>query len=202
GSAVAAGLTGLIFGLHPMNAESIPWLAERKTLLGAFFALLSLIFYIRYVRSAARRVDAESESARNATAMPSWYGACLLAFILALLSKPTVTPLPVCMLVLDVWPLKRFGRRAVIEKIPFFLLAGASAIITVLSQRNTADITRPLDYPAGAIPLILSHNVVFYLRKLLWPWPLSAFYAFPDRFSLAEPAYLIGILGTLALVMV
>ena len=201
GSPLAAGLTGLVFGLHPMNVESIPWLAERKTLLGAFFAFLTLILYVRYVRNAKQNTSSSKEPKRPSIAS-GWYVACLVAFVFALLSKPTVTPLPFCMLVLDVWPLKRFGRRAVLEKAPFLILAGVSAIITVLSQRNTAEITRPLDYPAGAIPLIISHNIVFYLRKLLWPCPLSAFYAFPDRFSLAEPAYLIGVVGTATLAIV
>ncbi|HUN80807.1 MAG TPA: tetratricopeptide repeat protein, partial [Phycisphaerae bacterium] len=184
----AAGLAGLLFGLHPMNVESIPWLAERKTVLAAMFGLAAMTFYVRSAKAAGRN---------GAT----WYGMCIGAFVLALLSKPTVMPLPICLLVMDAWPLRRFGRRAVLEKIPLLLLAGASAVITVLSQKNTAGITRPPAFPPGAIPLIVSHNVVFYLRKLVWPWPLSGFYAFPHDFSLREPAYLIGVIGTAGLVV-
>ena len=81
----AAAATGLLFGLHPMTVESIPWLAERKTLLAVFFALWSLIFYIRFSRSRGRRN----------------YGFCMMFFILALLSKQNTTRLPILMLLLD-----------------------------------------------------------------------------------------------------
>ncbi len=187
-----AALVSLLFGLHPMHVESIAWLSERKSVLAAFFALGSLIAYFQYTR-----LDAAPSP--NHKRRITRYAICLVLFVLALLSKPTTTPLPVAMLLMDVWPLKRFSRRAVIEKIPLLTLAAISAVITIVSQRNTADITRPEDYPPAAVPLILCHNIVFYLRKLVWPNALSGFYPFPGAFTLATPAYLIGVIGTVAL---
>lgn len=189
-----AALVSLLFGLHPMHVESIAWLSERKSVLAAFFAIASLIAYSQYTRSG----DAPSQNQKPRVAR---YVICLVLFVLALLSKPTTTPLPVAMLLMDVWPFKRFSRRAILEKIPLFALAAVSAVITILSQRNTADITRPDDYPPAAVPLILCHNIVFYLRKLVWPNALSGFYPFPGAFTLATPAYLVGVIGTLALVV-
>lgn len=189
-----AALVSLLFGLHPMHVESIAWLSERKSVLAAFFALGSLIAYFQYTRL-------DAAPSQNHKQRISRYAICLLLFVLALLSKPTTTPLPVAMLLMDVWPLKRFSRRAVIEKIPLLTLAAISAVITIVSQRNTADITRPEDYPPAAVPLILCHNIVFYLRKLVWPNGLSGFYPFPGAFTLATPAYLVGVIGTLALVV-
>ncbi|MBI5762757.1 MAG: tetratricopeptide repeat protein [Planctomycetes bacterium] len=189
-----AALVSLLFGMHPMHVESVAWLSERKSVLAAFFALAGLIAYFQYTRS-------EEAPSPNHQHRIRRYAICLVLFVLALLSKPTTTPLPVAMLLMDVWPLKRFSRRAVIEKIPLFALAAVSAVITILSQRNTADITRPEDYPPAAVPLILCHNIVFYLRKLVWPSALSGFYPFPGAFSLSTPAYLIGVIGTLALVV-
>jgi tetratricopeptide (TPR) repeat protein len=214
GRPLVSAVLGLIFGVHPMNVESIPWLAERKTLLGAFFALAALNCYVAYATVAGRGPGAMGRAENAVRPDPPRPGtgrekrgqgylvACLVFFVLALLSKPTTTPLPICMLLLDVWPLRRIGRRAVLEKIPFFVLAAASAVITVVSQRNTAEITRPAEYPALAIPLILCHNIVFYLRKLVWPADLSGFYDFPGAFSLSNPAYLAGVVGTVALLTI
>ncbi|MFH0980558.1 MAG: glycosyltransferase family 39 protein, partial [Planctomycetota bacterium] len=105
---------GLLFGLHPLTVEPIPWIGERKTLLATFFALCCFITYVGYAR---RR---------------SWkrYVACLVWFVLALMSKPTTTPLPVLLLLLDYWPLRRLNKRAVLEKVPFLIIAGLSAVIT------------------------------------------------------------------------
>ena len=68
-----AAFAGLLFGLHPITVETIPWIGERKTLLAAFFALWSLIFYVRYARTGGQ----------------GSYLVCLLMFLLALMSKPT-----------------------------------------------------------------------------------------------------------------
>ena len=93
GNIWAAAAAGLLFGVHPMTVEPIPWVGERKTLLAAFFAFWSLILYVRYSRSG------------------NWksYAGCFLMYLLALMSKPTSVPLPVVMLLMDYWPLKRFS---------------------------------------------------------------------------------------------
>jgi hypothetical protein len=97
---IAAGV-GLLFGVHPMTVEPIPWVGERKTLLAAFFALWCLILYVRFARKGSRRV----------------YFGCVVTYVLALMSKPTSTPLPVLMLLIDYWPLKRLNRRTLLEKL-------------------------------------------------------------------------------------
>ena len=83
----AAAGVGLLFGLHPMTVESIAWVGERKTVLATFFALWSLVLYVRF---AQRR-------------RPWLYGGCLAMYALALMSKPTSLPVPALMLLLDCW---------------------------------------------------------------------------------------------------
>jgi tetratricopeptide (TPR) repeat protein len=193
GSPWAAVIAGLIFGLHPMNVESIPWVAERKTLLAAFFALAGLGVWVRYARAGNRAA----------------YAGALLLFALALLSKPTTTPFPVLLLLLDVWPLRRLlpprgvpapsAGRVLLEKAPFFALAVVSAVVTVVSQHRTAEVVRPDEYPPYAIPLVLCHNIVFYLYKLVWPAHLSGFYEIPQPFGLSQPPVMIGLVGTILL---
>lgn len=184
GNALAAAAVGLLFGLHPMTVEPIPWIGERKTLLAAFFAMWSLIIYVCYTRRKNSRLLI----------------ACFITYLLALMSKPTSIPLPALMLLMDFWPLKRSMRRALIEKIPFVCLAVVSAIITYISQSRTAAVTLPGHYGPERIPLILSHNIIFYLYKIVWPVNLSSHYAFPKPFGLSAPMVLAGVIGTCILI--
>jgi hypothetical protein len=184
---IAAGV-GLLFGVHPMTVEPIPWVGERKTLLAAFFSLWSLIFYV-YSR--------KSHHARRTTA--SLYIGSLIAYLLALMSKPTSTPLPVVMLLLDYWPLRRLNWRTVLEKTPFFVLGGISAIITYISQSRTAGVTMPGHFGPERISLIFCHNIIFYFYKMIWPVNLSSHYPFPEPLNLSQPMVLAGVIGTFVL---
>lgn len=182
----AAGLVGLLFAVHPLTVEPIPWVSERKTLLATLFALGALIAYVGYVRR------------------PSWgrYGAVAGLFVLALLAKPTVTMLPVLLLLLDYWPLRRLSGRAVWEKLPLLAIAAVSAVITYVSQSRTAVTALPTEYGPGRIPLTICHNIVFYLHKLVWPVNLTAHYPPPQPLALSQPAVLAGVVGTAVLAVV
>ena len=182
----AAALAGLLFGLHPMTVEPIPWVSERKTLLAAFFSIICLVFYVRYATRGGRASLVAS----------------MVALVLALMSKPTSTLLPVGLIMLDVWPLKRISRKALLEKIPFFLIAGVSAWITVISQRNALSVRMPNEYPITRAPLVICHNLIFYLHKIIWPVNVTSHYPPPEPVSLAQPAVLAGVIGTVVLVAV
>ncbi|MEK6643606.1 MAG: tetratricopeptide repeat protein [Planctomycetota bacterium] len=183
GSLLAATVVALLFGVHPLTVEAIPWVGERKTLLASFFALGSLIFYVRYTRSVGT-------SKRR-----GWYVLCLVAFLLALLSKPTTTTLPLAMMLLDVWPLGRSSRRTLIEKVPFLALAAVSSVITFVSQAASY-VQTPGEVGPWRIPLVVCHNIVFYLWKIVWPTNLSSHYPFPEPMSLSQPMVLAGVIGT------
>ncbi len=179
-----AAIVGILFGLHPLTVETIPWVGERKTLLAAFFALWSLIAYVRYAQSGRLR----------------FYLLTVVAYVLALLSKPTSTPLPLALLLLDYWPLRRFSGRAVIEKLPLLALGAVSALITFTSQQRTSGVELPGQYNPLNIPLILCHNIMFYPYKMLWPVNLSSHYALPAPFRLTDPWILAGVIGVVVLI--
>jgi len=181
---VAAGL-GLLFGLHPMTVEPIAWVSDRKTILAAFFTLWSLIFYVRFARNGTGKL----------------YICCLVMYVLALMSKPTSTPLPLLMLLIDYWPLRRLRWAAILEKLPLFIIGGVFAIITYISQSRTAGALLPHQHEAWRVPLIICHNIIFYLCKILWPANLSSYYSFPHSIDLSHPAILIGVIGTCILVL-
>jgi hypothetical protein len=180
---IAAGV-GLLFGLHPMTVEPIAWISDRKTVLTSFFALWSLVLYVRFVRKGKSKA--------------CW--GFLAMYVMALMSKPTSIPLPVLMLLMDYWPLKRLSRATVKEKLPLFGVGIVFAIIIYVSQARTASVHLPNEYGAGRIPLVLCHNIVFYLYKILWPVNLSQYYPFPQPMTLSHPEILTGIVVTCILV--
>jgi Tfp pilus assembly protein PilF len=179
-----AAAVGLLFGLHPMTVEPVSWVGERKTLLAAFFALWCLILYIRYAKKNTKKL----------------YIACLVFYLLALLSKPTSVLLPAVMLLLDFWPLKKLKWKSISEKIPFFVLGGIFAVITYISQTRTAASISPGEAGLGRITLVLCHNIIFYLYKIVWPVNLSSHYPFPQPLNLSQPMVLAGVIGTCILI--
>jgi len=186
GHAWIAAVLALLFGVHPLTVEPVAWLSERKTVLATCFALLCLLLYVSWVQR--QRL---------------WlYTVALACFVLALLSKPTSTPLPILLLVLDYWPLRRLGWRAVREKVPFLLVALLSAVVTVISQARSASVTMPHEYQPLRLLLTVCHNIIFYVYKLVWPTDLSPHYPVPEPLSLSQPAVLAGAVGTAVLVVV
>jgi len=181
----AAAAAGLLFGVHPLTVEPVAWVSDRKTLLAAFFSLWSLIFYA-YSRT--------THHARRTT-VPLYIGS-FLAYLLALMSKPTSIPLPALMVLMDYWPLKKLNWQSLLKNAPLFVLGGAFAVITYVSQKNTSDITSPAALGVSHIFLKICHNIVFYLYKIVWPVRLSSFYLPPEPFGLSHPAVLGGVIGT------
>jgi len=108
-----------LFALHPLNVESVAWVAERKNLLSTFFWILTIAAHGWY----ARRPGAAR------------YLAVAAGTALALLSKPMAVTLPLVLLLLDFWPLGRMSRgtigRLVLEKLPLLVLAGLTGAITL-----------------------------------------------------------------------
>ena len=172
-----AAVVGLLFGVHPLTVESVAWVSQRKTLLAMALALGCLIAYVRYAR---RR-------------QPFIYGVALALFIAALLAKPTVTPLPFLLVLLDAWPLRCFSRRTVIEKVPFLVVAMVFAVITVVSQGRTAEISAPTYWAWWQIPLVVAYDLAFYLTKVFYPAGLTINYPVPAVMNLAQPLVIAGL---------
>jgi len=193
-----AAAVGLLFGVHPMTVEPIPWVGERKTLLAAFFSLWSLVLYVFYSRT--------THHARRTTI--SLYICCLFAYLLALMSKPTSVPLPLVMLLMDYWPLRRLTyyplsaiRYTLYEKLPFFVLAGISAVVTYISQGPAGGAKSPEEFSPQRILFIICHDIVFYLYKIIWPVNLSSHYPYPQPLNLSQPMILAGVIGTAILIL-
>ena len=167
GSLWASAFTAALFGLHPINVESVAWIAERKNVLSTFFCLLALHAYVRY---------AEKPRA-------IFYLAAVLCAALSLLAKPMAVTLPFALLLLDHWPLRRWGRvawpRLVAEKIPFALLAAGACWMAMHApqERGALVTTETLPLAARASNALVSY--VAYLAAMLWPGGLAVYYPHP-----------------------
>jgi len=166
GSLWASAFVAALFGLHPINVESVAWIAERKNVLNTFFWIAAMAAYTRYAEK--RRLG--------------WYLATFLLSICALLAKPMAVTLPCTLLLLDFWPLQRHyatsWRRLAMEKIPLFLLTIGTCWMTIQARREHAVVTTE----ALTILSRLSNALVSYaayLSMIFWPAKLGVFYPHP-----------------------
>ncbi len=189
-SAFAAGL----FAMHPINVDTVAWVAERKNLVSTLFWMLTLLSYAWYVR---RRTVFR-------------YLATFGLFLLGILSKPMLVTLPFVLLLLDYWPLKRtvpdvgvlqgadteerpFSRlrlpdaaRLVAEKLPFLVIALLAIHVSMVSMRGHVDV---ISTDVVGMKLRLGNALVSYVHyfwKMLWPWNLTVYYPFPDSIPLVH----------------
>lgn len=171
------------FAWHPLRVESVAWASERKDVLCAFFFLLTLWAYAAYARGAAQVLPSAgtaSPSRANQHRFPPafYYSMALLCFALGLMSKPMLVTLPCVLLLLDIWPLNRFGRAALAEKIPFFVLSLVSCLVTFVVQRSAGAVG---SLEAAPLSVRLANALLAYgsyLAKTFWPSGLAAVYPY------------------------
>jgi protein O-mannosyl-transferase len=175
-SAVVAAL----FAIHPLNVESVAWVSERKSVLCMLFFMLALMAYRWYADR------------------PGWKRYCLVAllFALALMSKPMAITLPFVLLLLDYWPLQRDKQtswvRLVYEKLPLLGLSIASAVITIIAQKQGGAIHGKYSLWNRVVNAVVSY--AWYLEKSVWPSRLTAFYPHPDHLSAWQATFALVVL--------
>jgi Tfp pilus assembly protein PilF len=183
GLRLAAAFAAMLFALHPLRVEPVAWESGEDNLVAGFFCMLTLICYLRAVTIP-----------KVGSSEWIWMGGAWLCYGLSIISKALTVPLPVALLVLDVYPLKRLkgnvrswiephARRVLLEKIPFFLFAVPVAIIAVLAKQSTGGVATPTQI--GWAPRVMQsfYGVAFYVWKTLAPWGLSPLYERPLPFN-------------------
>jgi tetratricopeptide (TPR) repeat protein len=194
---IAAGITGLLFGIHPVHVESAAWVAERKDLLCALFFLLSLMMYVKYgdgqqtagsvrvLKDRERFLDGESgKEGQKRSFFDKYYLLALGFYIFALMSKPMAVSLPVVLLILDWFPGTRIrdGRSAwdaLAEKLPFVVLALGSSVLTVLAQKAGGALVTTQLVPLSERLLVGGRSLMGYLGMMLFPRHLVPYYPYP-----------------------
>ena len=167
-----------IFAIHPLRAESVAWIEERKDVLSGLFFMLTLAAYLHYTRKPS----------------VGRYLTMSILFAAGLLSKPMLVTTPFILLLLDYWPLGRAERsqvtgqksehgiswsKLIVEKIPLFVL---SAVVALLTSRGIA----PAHSAADQLPFLARISNAFvsylvYIWQMIWPVNLGVFYPFPQN---------------------
>ncbi len=175
GTTCASGFVAAVFGLHPLHAESVAWVAERKDVLSMLFWILTMGAYAAYCERPG-----------------VWrYLLTFGLFALGLMTKPMLVTLPFVLLLLDYWPLGRNAKFKnqisklrsyagfILEKIPFFILSAASSVVTVMVQRagGAVPTMEELGLRARAANALVSY--VGYIAKMFWPTRLAVLYPHP-----------------------
>lgn len=162
-----------LFAVHPQHVEVVAWASELKELFCEFYYFPAVIAYLLYCQAGAR-------GARY------WYALSVLLFALALNAKPMAVSLPVVLLVLDGYPLRRWQagstRRLLQEKIPFFLLALGIALLTIWEQHTIGTMSDTTAVALLARILNASHSTLMYLWQWLVPLNFNPFYPYGDNY--------------------
>jgi len=174
----------VVFAIHPVNVESVAWFAERKNVLSKSFWMLTMLFYAHYA--------AQPSVAR--------YVLVFVSLGLGLMAKPILITLPFVLLLLDVWPLERWGitrqpdtsrrfpaatpKRLILEKVPLLLLSIISVSISVGYAKH-----RGIMISGEEVSLVMRianalASYVKYIGDMLWPRALAIFYPLPEYIPL------------------
>ncbi len=153
-----------VFAIHPLRAESVAWVSERKDVLSGLLFILTLGAYVEYVRHPFSLLR---------------YLAVVVLFALGLMSKPMLVTLPFVLLLLDHWPLKRLALtwRLVAEKVPLLVLSAASCVVTRLAQSEAVQSIDRLSLTSRIENALVS--CVGYVGNFFCPLGLAAFYPHP-----------------------
>jgi tetratricopeptide (TPR) repeat protein len=184
-AATGATVAALVFAVHPLRAESVAWVSQRRDVLSAALYLLAVLAYL-------------GGTARGGVLRggPRVVSATLLAA--ALCSKAMVMTLPLTLLVLDAYPLRRLGlgwRALLREKLPHLVLAGAGAVIAALAVSRGGTWTDYGTYSPTARIAMAAYSFWFYPWKLVWPEGLVALYELPVRVDPWSRRFLVPMLG-------
>ena len=196
GSTWRSAFVAAVFAVHPLRVESVAWIAERKDVLSAALFMVALALYASYV------------------ARPTgWrYAALVVAFALGLMAKPMLVTLPLLLLLLDYWPLRRFQSlrpgseakrghaRLIFEKLPLLFLSVAAGVATLIAQKSTVGYGEqtPLLARLGNA----STACLTYLWQMFWPVKLAVFYPHPTGGSSLGALFALAVLVLISAVVI
>ena len=170
-----------VFAIHPLRVESVAWVAERKDVLSGLFFMLTIGAYVRY----ARRPWS-----------PARYGLVVLLFALGLMAKPMLVTLPVVLLLLDYWPLRRVESRKlsrlVLEKLPLLALSAVWCVATLLAQNKSIQSSGSFSLPHRLGNALAA--CIIYLGQMVWPAGLAVLYPYPN---MGLPSWEVALAGIL-----
>jgi len=177
-SLLAAAVSALLFGIHPMHVESVAWVTERKDVLYAVFYVSALHFYWSYLVNRGK----------------THYAAALLTGFLSILAKPMALSLPLVLCVLDGLHGRRFDLKSLLLKVPFCILIFPVAWWTYSLNSRAIE----MQFPESMLTWLWTF--VFYLKKFIFPFEFLPLYQLPKPIAITNPEYIIATTIVAALV--
>ena len=187
GALWSSAFVAALFAIHPLHVESVAWVAERKDVLSAVFFVLTLGAYARYARRPT-----------------IWrYIGMSILFACGLMSKAMLVTVPLVLLLLDYWPLKRFEKfsagRLIAEKVPLLILSAGSSIATMLAQSDWT--IRLEELPFSWRIANAASTCVIYLWQMIWPTNLAVIYPHQDPILIWQTIGAIAVLIAISIVV-
>lgn len=171
GSMWRSAFVAALFAIHPLHVESVAWIAERKDVLSTAFWLLTMWMYVRYV---------DNPSIER-------YVPVIAVYALGLMAKPMLVTLPLVLLLMDYWPLRRwalgekkeFRWALVYEKLPLLALALVSCVVTFVVQQRSGSVGTISHISIGVRLANALVAYASYLAKMVFPSGLAVIYPHP-----------------------
>lgn len=193
-----SGFVAALFAIHPLHVESVVWISARKDVLCAFFWMLTMWSYIAFLE--------RKGSIR--------YIAVHFFFILGLMAKPMIITLPVLLLLLDIWPLKRLSQNdplpivmkqllyLVKEKMYLFAISVLAGISTIITHYKGGGLATMEIYSLGERLANALTSYVAYIVRMVWPRNLAVFYPFPLHFPVWEIIVSIAVIVSITVIAI
>jgi tetratricopeptide (TPR) repeat protein len=180
-----SAMVAALFACHPLQADTVAWVTERKNILAGLFWLLTMLAYVRYAERS------------------TWgrYAIVILCFALGLMSKPVLVTLPLVLLLVDFWPLQRLAipkgpatnpasrnnlpaiplKRAFLEKVPLLALSLMTGLMTIAAHEQLGTMMSAAELPLSARMANALVSYARYLLKTFCPVNLSVYYPMPAK---------------------
>jgi hypothetical protein len=194
----AAAVAALFFSIHPLRVESVAWITERRDVVSGLFFLLALLAYLR-AWDPGRRTS-------------RWLAISVACFQFGVLSKSIVVTLPVVLLILDVYPLRRLNpsvrtwatpanRRVFLEKLPYVPMIVLGSFVAISTFGRDGALTSLERLSLVDRVTMMSYGAFFYVWKTAVPFGLSPLYELSQTISPLAVQFLVANVGTLSLTL-
>ena len=174
----SAWLVAALFAIHPVQVETVAWVAEIKNLLSSFFYFLALLSFLKFVGiGPTGEATGRAASSDKPYSNHQLYVVSTILFLFGLLSKTAVCTLPVAVLVILWWKDRWRDREIILRLIPWFVIAFIIGMVTIhVEHTSVGTHGAAWRFTIGQRILIAGHAFWFYIIKLLWPHPLLMIY--------------------------